>query len=165
MSQAHGQGWPKVKTKTRKMGKGKKSESVVFAKAIDFGLSCWKDTVARDPQAGDLRLEDFHRALAMANINPETFNAVESKQLVFPTSLTPLQRRLVHKGAVRLGLFHASCGSGDQRRVVVSQTQVYGATHCCRQPPCCSHLCPAAVRCLSSLRRGRALDDQLQLSL
>lgn len=122
-----GGGWKKqkIKTKTKTKAKGgKKSESAIFAKAIDFGLACWKDGVKRDLQAGDLRVEDFDRALAAANIDPETFSAVQSKQLVFPTSLTPLQRRLVHKGAVRLGLFHASCGSGDQRRVVVSQTQV-----------------------------------------
>ncbi|GFN19658.1 putative R3H domain protein [Aspergillus tubingensis] len=68
--------------------------------------------------------------------------------LVFPSNLSPVQRRTVHTLAHNMGLGHASRGSGDQRQVHVFK--VAPGTNV--SPPLSS--IPAAVQPAETARRG-----------
>lgn len=49
--------------------------------------------------------------------------AEERDSMVFPSTLTPTQRRIVHTLAHQLGLMHVSRGTGEQRQVHVLKVQ------------------------------------------
>ena len=68
--------------------------------------------------------------------------------LVFPSNLSPIQRRTVHTLAHNMGLGHASRGSGDQRQVHVFKVAPGSNV----SPPLSS--IPAAVPPSESARRG-----------
>ncbi|KAL3490968.1 hypothetical protein BJX62DRAFT_237573 [Aspergillus germanicus] len=68
--------------------------------------------------------------------------------VIFPSNLTPVQRRTVHTLAHNMGLGHASRGSGDQRQVQVFK--VAAGTNV--SPPLSA--IPAAVQPSETARRG-----------
>ncbi|KAJ9302827.1 hypothetical protein DTO271G3_201 [Paecilomyces variotii] len=68
--------------------------------------------------------------------------------LIFPASITPLQRRTVHTLAHNMGLGHASRGSGDQRQVHVFRAAPGTNT----SPPLSS--IPPTVHSADASRRG-----------
>lgn len=67
--------------------------------------------------------------------------------LIFPPTLTPLQRRTVHTLAHNMGLFHASRGTGDQRQVHVFRVPPDSIS-----PPLSS--VPSTVQAADAQRRG-----------
>lgn len=68
--------------------------------------------------------------------------------LIFPSNLTPLQRRTVHTLAHNMGLGHASRGTGEQRQV-----HVYRAVPGANVSPPLSSI-PSTVQATEASRRG-----------
>jgi len=59
----------------------------------------------------------FYTTMQLFRNNPETAGAA----LQFPSTLTPVQRRIVHALAVKLNLDHNSHGVGTERFIIVSR--------------------------------------------
>lgn len=72
--------------------------------------------------------------------------------LIFPSTLTPLQRRTVHTLAHNMGLGHASRGTGDQRQVHVFRTAP-GSTSSNVSPPT-SSIQPTTIHASDASRRS-----------
>ena len=88
--------------------KGPRVSKKEFKNALYERLKCWKND---EPSC----------SVIVAGIAETVFDH-SSETIDFPCDLTPAERRIVHQLCLRLDLFHASKGEGDQRQVTISKS-------------------------------------------
>ena len=97
--------------KTKK--KTKLSPAAIFSRDVEAAILRWRDGMP------PLTLADATADRGSDTPMPMPFDPAvldpALPQITFPPTLSPMERRIVHKTAVKAGLLHASCGEGSDR--------------------------------------------------
>ena len=101
-------------------------------------------TISPEVDLNDSQTLQFYSQLLLFKEDPNR------EALIFPATLTPLQRRTVHTLAHNMGLGHASRGTGDQRQVHVFKVTPGSTAN--SSPPLSSM--PTTIHSADAARRG-----------
>eukprot|EP01041_Mallomonas_annulata_P003621 gene3621-7203_t len=99
-----------------KKGKLAKANIKTFENSLYDKLYAWKEG------------QDIAKCTEIVNVPDSVFQA-SSQVVFFPPILSSAERRIVHKLAIRLELYHASFGEGSSRYTCVSKTSDFDGLH------------------------------------
>mmetsp|Transcript_28590 Transcript_28590/g.37445 ORF Transcript_28590/g.37445 Transcript_28590/m.37445 type:complete len:839 (-) Transcript_28590:117-2633(-) len=129
---------------------GKPRSKKEFKKALSARLQMWSLGEVSKPQDLEIPLPE---------LDGVDFSHNSSSGLSFPPTLSSYQRRMAHMAALKLGLFHASTGSQEQRRVIISKTEDFSGLEGATLPEKNSLLYDPSVQKSSPLTFWNSSDD------